>query len=85
MASENPVSVPPPLPATATPVRWQYVTVTMDVTGIFNTNSLDPQAINDTLDWYGSQGWELVSTFDTAGRNGGTMTVAFIFKRPLPG
>lgn len=83
MTTGNPNHIPPPLPATPAVVRWQYAVKAMNVAGVFTTGNIDPNALNETLNSYGSQGWELVSTFDTAGTSGGTRTVVLIFKRPI--
>jgi hypothetical protein len=82
-------SIPPPLPvepvAVGGPpiVRWAYIAQAINVTTLFTVGNVNPTTFNQTLNWYGSQGWELVSTFDTAGVDGGTRTVVLIFKRPI--
>jgi hypothetical protein len=61
---------------------WQYYVHTLDTGGIFMPGNFQGQEVTKLLNWYGQQGWELVSTFQTAQNNGGTIAVAFIFKRP---
>jgi Domain of unknown function (DUF4177) len=77
--------MPPPLPSTPAIVPWEYIAQALNVSGVFTMGNVDPKLLNDTLNWYGAQGWELVSTFDTAANSGGTRTVVLIFKRPRVG
>ncbi|MDB5331281.1 MAG: hypothetical protein JWP03_2432 [Phycisphaerales bacterium] len=77
--------VPPPLPSTSAIVPWDYIAQSLEVSRFFSNGAIDPKLLNDTLNWYGGQGWELVSTFDTATHSGITSTVVLIFKRPRMG
>jgi hypothetical protein len=82
MNNDSSADAPRPVVPIPDIVRWEYKAQAFNVAGFFTTGTVDPKLMNDTLNWYGSQGWELVSTFDTA-QNGGTKTVVLIFKRPL--
>jgi hypothetical protein len=73
------------LPLTPAIVPWEYIAQAINISSFFTVGKVDPKVFNDTLNWYGAQGWELVSTFDTAGSTGGTTTVVLIFKRPRAG
>lgn len=63
-------------------MNWEYITHNVELGGVFATGAFDAKALTDILNWFGGQQWELVSTFTTAGGNGGTMHIGFIFKRP---
>ncbi len=82
MDAEQPNQAPIPVQPLPEITRWQYIAQAINVGGMFTMGNIDPKVFNDTLNWYGSQGWELVSTFDTADSNGATRTVVLIFKRP---
>ena len=63
---------------------WEYYTHAVDISGFFSTGAFDPQYLTNALNWYGQQGWELVSTFaPTAGGHWGSTRIALVFKRPL--
>jgi hypothetical protein len=83
--SPHGLAIPPPLPPTPAIPLWEYIAQALNVAGVFTMGNVDPKLLNETLNWYGAQGWELVSTFDTAANTGGTRTVVLIFKRPRMG
>lgn len=65
---------------------WEYQTIQFDFTGeaFFTQGGLfNSQSFNRELNRLGWDGWELVSTFDTNRREGGTRFVVAVFKRAL--
>lgn len=80
---QNPSAVPLPLEPIPVITRWQYLSQNIGVSGL--AGNVDPKLMNETLNWYGSQGWELVSAFPTAALHGDTGLVVLIFKRPFVG
>ena len=64
--------------------RWEYQTITFDFSGWFTrAGNVDGQAIAETLNKVGADGWELVSMFDTNRTDGATRFVVAVLKRPL--
>jgi len=63
--------------------RWQYHTHSIQSGGVFVTGAVDTKRVSHDLNWYGEQGWELVSAFDTNAGHGGTHLLVFVFKRPI--
>ena len=78
MSQDNPPAVPPLPPGVLT---WEYFTHSINLSGFFTSGNVTPQAVTDALNWYGAQGWELVSAFDTNRPDGGSQTLLLIFKR----
>ena len=66
-------------------MEWEYYVHSLGTAQVFATGSFSAPEVANMLNWYGAQGWELVSTFQTAANNGGTVAVAFIFKRRKAG
>ena len=64
-------------------MRWEYFVHTMNVAGVFSSGNVNPRELNDTLNHYGNQGWELVSAFDTNSGHGGSRLIVLTFKRPM--
>ena len=64
--------------------RWEYMVHTLSAAGVFTTGHVDPRQMQDVLNHYGQQGWELVTAFDTSGTSGGSRFVILTFKRPAP-
>jgi hypothetical protein len=62
--------------------RWQYQTVQFETKG-FLGGILDLDAFQDTLNQLGSQGWELVTCFDTNMSEGQSRYVIAVFKRKV--
>ena len=60
--------------------RWEYQTVKLEPGGFFG-GKMDEEEMRRALNRMGADGWELVSTFDTAA-SGHSREVLFIFKRP---
>ena len=66
-------------------MQWEYFThrlTTADALG-FSMGNADAKAVNDMLNWYGHQGWELISMCPMDASNGGTRYLLFVFKRPV--
>ncbi|MEO0417147.1 MAG: DUF4177 domain-containing protein [Verrucomicrobiota bacterium] len=61
-------------------MKWEYRTVKVQTSGLTG-GKVDTDELSDHLNLLGSQGWELVSAFDTNYGNGGTRDVVLIFKR----
>lgn len=59
---------------------WEYKTLQFEATG-FMGGILDVEEFTAALNNYGTQGWELVSCFDTNMNQGQTRYVLAVFKR----
>jgi len=65
-------------------VKWEYKTLKMDAAGVWlSQGRLDEAKLEALMNQLGSQGWELVSAFDTNRGGGATRDVVAIFKRPI--
>lgn len=62
-------------------MRWEYRTIHFEPGG-FLGGKLDFEAFDARLNQLGSEGWELVGTFDTNQGQGATRYVVATFKRP---
>lgn len=62
--------------------RWQYQTVQFEAKG-FMGGIIDLDAFQGELNALGSEGWELVSCFDTNMSQGQSRYVIAVFKRKL--
>lgn len=60
--------------------QWEYATVQFH-TGGFLGGKLDLDEFATELNMYGSEGWELVSCFDTSKEQGKSRDVIAVFKR----
>ena len=63
-------------------MRWEYKTIKLATTG-FLGGKFDAEQLDLYMNELGSQGWELVTGFDTNKSYGETRDVVVIFKRPL--
>jgi hypothetical protein len=72
---------PPAAPSSA-PQRWEYRTLFVGTEVLSNREETDrlPTALNA----HGAEGWELVTSFITAGVAGALSPVVLVFKRPVP-
>lgn len=61
--------------------KWEYKVVTIDVKRNFRTNSFDSNAIEEELNKYGLQGWELAAAEAMASYP--AVPPVLIFKRVL--
>jgi len=62
--------------------RWSYKVLKFE-SGGFMGGLLDEKDLNEQLDRMGSEGWELVSCFDTNSSHGRTRFVVAVLKRPV--
>lgn len=60
--------------------QWEYKTMKFK-TGGFLGGKVDTEELEVELNRYGSEGWELVSCFDTSLSQGQSREVIVIFKR----
>lgn len=60
--------------------QWEYKTLKFK-TGGFLGGKLDPDEFEAELNMYGSDGWELISCFDTNIEQGSSRDVIAVFKR----
>jgi hypothetical protein len=65
---------------------WEYEVYVAQVgkEGLFVFPQLDPAQFKAALNYYGAQGWELVSIFDVNMLQGGSKQVVATFKRLAP-
>jgi hypothetical protein len=67
-----------------TRINWEYKTLTFEAAGFWSGGGkLDAPLLTDQLNEWGSQGWELVSIFDTTKLEGQTRQVYAVLKRVL--
>ena len=64
-------------------MQWEYLTHKYE-TGGWLGGKVDCGELQNALNRYGAQGWELVSAFDTSLGQGASRDIIMIFKRPLP-
>jgi len=64
-------------------MRWEYFVHTINVEGVFSSGKVNPRELQDVLNHYGNQGWELVTAFDTNTGRGGSRLIVLMFKRQL--
>ncbi len=57
-------------------IKWSYKRVTIDILDVLG------EGFENTLNKYGNEGWELVSTFDRE-RGGNSKECFFLFKRQV--
>lgn len=63
-------------------MNYQYKTVKIQTTGL-RGGEIDTEDLDDLLNSFGSQGWELVNVFDTSTANGASKYIVAIFKRAI--
>ncbi len=64
-------------------MKWEYMTLTLPAGGLFVGGKIDAQQLTERLNELGSEGWELVSVFDTNMLEGKTRDVFAILKRVM--
>ena len=66
--------------------RWEYRVVAVDANegqGMFHMGgAIRPEPVAQLLTEQGTDGWELVSAFDTNAGYGSSRNYVFVFKRP---
>jgi Domain of unknown function (DUF4177) len=63
-------------------MTWEYFTHTLNVAGWFVSGDVDADELTKTLNSFGAQGWELVSSTSTIS-NDSSKQLVFVFKRPV--
>jgi hypothetical protein len=64
-------------------MKWEYKAIKLDAEGFWiSQGHVNEAALEAEMNRLGSQGWELVSAFDTNRGGGGTRDVIAVFKRP---
>jgi hypothetical protein len=63
-------------------MKWEYKTIKLKTKGFYGGN-FDERELDDMMNAYGSQGWELVAGFDTNQAYGQSRDVVIIFKRQI--
>ncbi|MFO0830612.1 MAG: DUF4177 domain-containing protein [Phycisphaerales bacterium] len=63
--------------------KWEYATVMVEATGVFVGGKVDVQALRETLNNAGREGWEVCGVFETNMQEGRTRSVVVLLKRPL--
>ncbi|WP_322905859.1 DUF4177 domain-containing protein [Paenibacillus campi] len=61
-------------------IQWEYKTVKL-ATGGFLGGKVDEHELESVLNNLGFEGWELVSSFDTAMTQGSSRDIILVFKR----
>ena len=66
-------------------MRWEYFVHTINVEGMLPVFSgkVKPNELQDLLNEYGLDGWELISAFDTNAAQGASKLIVLTFKRPI--
>ncbi len=63
-------------------MKWEYKTIKLKTRGFWGGN-FDESELDDMMNEFGLEGWELVAGFDTTKTYGETRDVVIIFKRLL--
>ena len=63
--------------------KWEYKTEKVDVGGWLSSGILDTSMFDSMLNALGSEGWELISAFDTNQTQGASREAVAVFKRPM--
>lgn len=66
-------------------MKWEYRSIAINAEGWFIGGKVNMQLFTERLNDLGSQGWELVNTFDTNQLHGSTREVIAILKRSISG
>lgn len=62
---------------------WEYMTLKIPTDrGFFSETNLNESILTEKLNFYGDQGWELVSVFGIEETRGGSIFVTAVLKRP---
>ncbi len=61
--------------------RWEYKSMLIDVDGWLGPN-IDSAGLDEVLNHYGAEGWELVSAFEINRNHGATGALMVMLKRP---
>jgi len=63
-------------------MRWEYLVHSVSAEDLLSTGQIRPREIEEILNQYGRQGWELVSALESLGGGDGSRLIVFTFKRP---
>jgi hypothetical protein len=63
-------------------MKWEYRTIKLGTRGVLG-GKFDEHQLDAYMNQLGSEGWELVTAFDTNKAYGESRDVVVIFKRPL--
>ena len=63
--------------------NWEYEVLSFEAKGLFQGSELDIQKYGETINRFGSEGWEVISVMDTNYSGGETHQVIVTFKRPI--
>ncbi len=63
-------------------IKWEYKTIKIKA-GMMGGGNIKEEELEDQLNRYGREGWEVVSCFDTSSVQGITKDVIVVFKRPV--
>lgn len=61
--------------------RFEYHIYKLEAGGWFSSGKVDTTIMDQRINEYGAEGWELISSFDTNQYHGETRDVIMIFKR----
>lgn len=61
-------------------MKWEYKTLKLEAKG-FMGGKFDENELNQKMNEFGRDGWELVSAFDTNMGQGATRDIVILFKR----
>ncbi|MCR8657383.1 DUF4177 domain-containing protein [Paenibacillus endoradicis] len=60
--------------------QWEYKTLKLSTGGFFG-GKVDEEELEDELNRFGRDGWELASSFDTSQAQGASREIIIMFKR----
>ena len=63
--------------------KWEYMTLMLPAHGFIAGGDIDAKKLTDRLNQLGSEGWEVVTVFDTNMLQGKTRDVFVLLKRPF--
>lgn len=62
--------------------KFEYLTHSLDLGGVFSNSELEKKPLEDILNQYGDEGWELVTEL-AQDRNSSTTKIVLIFKKRI--
>ena len=64
-------------------MQWEYLVHTVSAEELVSAGQIRPREMEDVLNQYGRQSWELVSALESQDGPGESRLIVFTFKRPL--
>ena len=64
-------------------MRWEYLVHSVNAEDLLSAGRIRSPEIEEMLNQYGRQGWELVNALESLGGPDGSRLIVFTFKRPL--